>query len=232
VIATPNGQRSDGRTPEIETLTIAVVGEPTASKGNLIRALIGPERASIDRLPGSQAIRRYRIQLHDPLARLVLLEVDSPREMYAPHIQAVDATCDVILLVVDAPTIELSRFELPDSLQELPGIPVIVVLTSCDQLMDRSHQELSDVQVDDEIRQFTEGIRDEIGNGMCVIPVWNGIAPGAVDGIRQWLVPAVTNVLSRKQAKIFLHAIAQPGKHAETEPSAVVHCGQQTRVGV
>ena len=173
------------------------------------------DRARTDRLHSGAHVQRYRVQLDQPLARLVMLEMDLSGEHPTQRFQWITKGSDLVMFVSD---VTQPDFGIPTALLErcrVAQVPMIVVLTHVDRMA--AIEELKTrlgrkacSELDEAICRAVDEDRGRFGKDVTVVPLWVDQDRGEMYGINQRLIPALAAVLTKAQSRVVLEAIAAP----------------------
>lgn len=211
--------------PEVQRVTVALVGQVKAGKSSLVNALLGEQRAVTDVLPATEGIARYELQPPGVPSRLVLLDTvgyghTGPKEDQLRATRSAAQESDVVLLVLharnpgrqaDADLLSGLR-EWFAARPELRRPPVLAVLTHMD-LLSPAMEWLPPYDwrrprrpKEQQIRAALEAVREQLGDHVVgVVPVC--AASGKVYGVEEWLLPAMTEVVEQGRAVALLRAL-------------------------
>ena len=243
-----NSATSNDKSPAADVgVRIALVGQVKAGKSSLVNALLGEQQATVDVLPQTSAVQRYRLELADSNSRLDLL--DTPGYGDSDHysrssreFREVIAGSDLILLVVKATSPARKQdVQFLQQLNEYYGehaqlkpVPVVAVLTHIDRLTPVKEWEppynwQSPVHLKEQnIREALDHVAEEFAPQIeGVIPVCCAADGREPFGVDEWLLPAITASLGEAQACSFLRNL-----HQETDQLEVSEIARQLyRVG-
>jgi predicted GTPase len=225
----------DGTPPAAaaKAVTIAVIGQVKAGKSSLINALLGERRATTDVIPATSGVSRYELSDPEGASRLVLLDTVGYNQAGPKADQfetTVDAAqqADLIFLVTHArnpgrDTDVKLWHDLKRWFAERPNLklpPVALVVTHIDLLTPALEWTPPyDWRNPHRPKEKTIGeavtvVREQFGEGVAtIVPVC--AAEGKAFGIREELVPEMTELLGQARAVAFLrclHAEADSGK--------------------
>lgn len=228
-------------------VTIAVIGQVKAGKSSLVNCLLGEQKATVDVLPSTRKVDRYRVeQLGDGGHREILTLLDTPgyaeagasAEQFDETLNAV-RQADLVLLAMDAksPAKEADRdmlTKLADwyaAHQHLKPAPLVGVATKIDTLSPVMEWEPPyDWQrprrpKEEHIAGALAYVRELFGHRLeTVVPVCTARDRGRVYGIAEELVPAMTALLPEARAVSLvktLHADQLEGRFSQILSQAV-----------
>jgi uncharacterized protein len=199
--------------PQPTQVVIAVVGQVKAGKSSLINALIEQRAAEVDALPATSDVRQYRMS--EDGRELVLLDTpgyadQGATEQQLKAIRTALAGADLVLLVLKvtspARQADLSVLrELQQASAARPDRkppPILGVLTHIDQLSpvmewNPPYNWMQPVvRKEEQIREAVQYHGELFEASLAgVIPVCSDLAHERVDGVRQWLLPAIVELL-------------------------------------
>jgi uncharacterized protein len=207
-----------------DALRIIVAGQVKAGKSSLINALIGRQQAAVDVLPLTASIEQYRARPPGAHRELILLDTVG----YAHAGEAADqlrhtltAARQAALIVLVLNACDPARDPDDRFLQELvtwyatrpqlPRPPVLIVVTHIDGLPPRLEWNppydnwlRPDARKPKEqhIRQVVEDVRRQWGRWIAgVVPACTDMQPGRLYGVREWVVPALIQLLPQAETK-------------------------------
>lgn len=211
-------------------VTVCIVGQVKAGKSSLINALLGEQQAATDVLPLTKDVQRYRLSLDDPPEQLVLLDTsgygdDGATEDQIRQMQTAFRTSDLVLLVMNVQNpardadLKLLR-RMSDWFKEQPHlkpVPILGVLTHIDGLRpvmewDPPYNWKEPSRPKERtIRDAVDHVQQEFGPLLeAVAPVCTDAPRERVYGVEEWLIPAMTALLSDARACSLLRTL-----HAE-----------------
>ena len=196
--------------PGSNQVTIAFVGEPGSGKSAMIRAMLGEGRSTRDRLPGATHVSRYRVQLGEPFARLVVLEADLVLNTIARDLRWIAEKCDLVVFVCKVTgSKDEARAILRTLLQNGAGPPVVTALSHVDQIAEVPARAGRAFDID-QMRTIKESIAPWEAEFEAMSTDFAAVftESGQWIGVDEWLVPAIVRQLSEVKANILLHAIA------------------------
>jgi len=129
-----------------QPVRILLVGRTGAGKSSLINTLFDADRAEVDVLPSTDALRRYQWQAPDPSADpsspQTLILWDTPgyeqaqRQDYRDLLLEQAPRMDLVVLVTPAldPALQMDVDLLQDLAKVLPTVPTLAVVTQVDRL--------------------------------------------------------------------------------------------------
>jgi predicted GTPase len=226
----PAGDKAGSTDPT--TLTLALVGQLKAGKSSLINALVGEAKADVDVLPATTTVRRYQFAPADLPVRFTLLDTagyggGEAGPNAAEEALAAVGQAHVVLLVLDvqmaarqADTAFLKRLRDWSAAHPDRKPPrVLGVVTHIDLLSPSLEWAppytgwLTDAPnraKDRSIREAILHIKDAFSPHLAgVVPVCT--AAGKEYGVREWLLPAVAELLPQAQAKRVADAFTAEG---------------------
>lgn len=223
---------------EAVEIAVAVVGQVNAGKSSLINTLLGEAEAAADILPTTQLVRRHLLPLPETGGSLTLLdtpgydEAGSSRKRFEETLQAVQQA-DLVLMVLDARNparqtdVEILR-SLDEWFEKHPQSkrpPALGVLTHVDLL--RPPLEWSppyDWQEphspkEKSIHEAVAHNREVFGSLLAgIVPVCCGSDPSRVDGVEEYLLPAMMVFLDEARGCALLrglHRNIDSGRYVE-----------------
>jgi imidazole glycerol phosphate synthase subunit HisF len=176
----------------------------------MIQAMLGDDRSTRDRLPGATHVSRYRVQLGEPLARLVVLEADLVLNTISRDLRWIAEKCDVVVFVCKATASMDEARAILRTLAKDGGVgPAIVTAVShIDRVAEVTGEAGRPIGID-QIRAIKESIgtweTEFEGTSTDLVPV--STKPGHGIGVGEWLLPAIVRQLSEDKANILLRAI-------------------------
>ena len=194
----------------LDEVTLAVLGPRQSGKSSLIRALLGVDRASVDHLPGVRHVSRHRVQLAEPLARLVVLEAELDRHAGPTQLGWISQHADLAVLVCDATQPADETYDKLESLfSACAERSVVAVLTHVDQLIEPLDDwKQSDAGVDEAMWAASGPWREKLKSLVAaVVPVCTDVRNARVYGVDEWFVPVVSAELNPRQSTVLLAAI-------------------------
>jgi uncharacterized protein len=219
-------------TKELPELTIALIGQVKAGKSSLVNALLGAEKAEVDVLPATDAITRYRFAPTDVAVRFTVLDTigyaggSDPRQALAKALKAVNQA-QVVLVVLDAQMAARAADhafleawqEWFDKHPESRPPPLLGVMTHIDLLSPSLEwsppyagwlQEAPKRPKEQMIREAVLSIKEELMPPLAgIVPVCT--APGKAYGIREYLWPALIELLPDAHARRINEALLAEG---------------------
>ncbi len=208
---------------EIVSVSIAVIGQVKAGKSSLVNCLLGEQQATVDVLPSTRTVQRYRLKSGLEAAadeELVLLdtpgygEAGASPQQFAETLEAV-RYCDLALLVLDARTpakqadakvlAGLSEWFRDHPQFKLP--PIVGVISHIDTLSPvmewqppydwQSPQQLKAENISGAMAY----VREQLGSHLAAaVPVCTDRARNRVYGVTEYLLPTMTSLLSEVRA--------------------------------
>ncbi len=216
--------------PAAVDVSIAVIGQVKAGKSSLVNCLLGDQQATVDILPSTRTVDRYRLEFPEDSGgteRLTLLdtpgygEAGASPEQFAETLAAV-RECDLVLLVSDAK----SPAKQADArfLQELAAWfaaqphykppPLLGVASKIDSLSpvmewDPPYDWPRPRRPKEESIAGAVGyLRELLGASLeAVVPVCTDRQRDHVYGVQEYLIPAMTALLSEARAVSLVKAL-------------------------
>jgi predicted GTPase len=206
-------------------VTITVLGQVNAGKSSLINALLGEQLARADVLPATAEVTRYVLQLEGTDSRLELLDTvgyghEGPKADKLKATQGAAQQSDLLLLVLHAQNpARQADLDMLKALKEwfdpkrvLKRPPILGVLTHIDLLSPAlewqppyNWQEPKRPK-EQQIEEAVQAARDQLGPFLAgVVPVCT--AAGKEFGVKEWLLPAVTQLLDQAHAVAMLRCL-------------------------
>jgi predicted GTPase len=208
---------------QLSEVTIAIIGPEGSGKSTLVRVLLGKDRATSDQLPIAKRVQRHRIQLDDPLARLVLLDADLSTQVTADELEWIVEHVDLILLVCQQSQTQHIDDSLQIVLNACIGIPVIGVLMLLDQnelgqqgrweneprAEEANGNAKSDAKANHSswelVRQWRAGFGGQLADAVPLYPI---DTTGAIFGVAEYLLPAIARNLNQSQVEVLSQAVS------------------------
>jgi predicted GTPase len=219
------GPESAPEEEQVQSVTIALLGQVKAGKSSLVNALLGERQALTDILPVAGGMARYQLQPPGIPTRLVLLDTPGyahtgPKEDHLRATLNAAQQADLLLLVLHARNparqADLALLQrLRDWFGERPGLKmprVLAVLTHIDLLSPamewsppynwQQPQGLKEQQIE----KSALTVREQMGEYLAgVVPVCT--APGKVYGISEGLLPALVKQLDQAHGVAVLRCL-------------------------
>lgn len=209
----------------VRQVVLTLFGQVKVGKSSLINALLGEQRARTHVLPETQQVTRYELSIEGIPTRLVLADTvgfghSGPKEDQLQATRESALQSDVLLLVLHARNParqadvallhELRRWFGERPHLQLP--PIIGVLTHIDLLSPamewqppynwQDPQRLKEQQ----IAQAVATVREQFGDLLAdIVPVCT--AEGKVNGVQEWLLPALMSRLDQAHAVALLRCL-------------------------
>lgn len=211
-------------------VTIAVIGQVKAGKSSLVNALLGSQQATVDVLPSTRSVQRYRLEtLGDSGVAETLTVLDTPGygesgaspEQFADTLQAV-RNSDLVLVVMDSKS---PAKQADDKvLEELAGWyrsqpqfkppPMVGVVSKIDALSPlmewQPPYDWTQPQRPKEknIAGAIDYVREQLGRHFdAVVPVCTDRSHQREYGLAEFLVPAMTALLTEARAVSLVKAL-------------------------
>jgi hypothetical protein len=229
----PTGNPARPRlTQELPELTIALIGQVKAGKSSLVNALLGSEKAEVDVLPATDAITRYRFAPTDVAVRFTVLDTigyaggSDPKQALAKALKAVNQA-QVVVVVLDAQMAARAADhafleawqEWFEKHPESRPPPLLGVMTHIDLLSPSLEwappypgwlQEAPKRPKEQMIREAILSIKETLMPPLAgIVPVCT--AQGKVYGVREFLWPALIELLPDAHARRINEALLQEG---------------------
>ncbi len=211
-------------------VVVAIVGQVKAGKSSLINALIGRREAEVDALPATREVQRFRMHSTADVADgLTLLDTpgygeDGATDQQRQAIRKALAQADLVLLVmkVTNPARRADAAVLDDLIAESRGKtdrkapPIAAVLTHIDQLspiMEWTPPYDWDKPTrpkEEQIGQAVQYHRELLGDSLAgVVPVCSDVERGREFGVREWLLPAMLDLLGEARGCAVLRVLRE-----------------------
>jgi predicted GTPase len=208
-------------------VTITLMGQVKAGKSSLINALLGEQKAITSVLPATDEITRYELMPEGQSSALHLLDTvgyghEGPREDQLRATEKAAQQSDLLLLVLravdparQADLLLLQKLrEWFQKRHDLKMPPVLAVMTHVDLLKPSLEwQPPYDWQnatrpKERNIADALATIREQLGQYLAgAVPVCT--AEGKVYGLQEWLIPAITGLLTEGRAVAMLRCLHQ-----------------------
>ncbi|MBX3439071.1 MAG: 50S ribosome-binding GTPase [Planctomycetaceae bacterium] len=225
-IAVGNRDRPSPLPVEAPSISIALVGQVSSGKSSLVNLLTGESQASVDILPETREVRRYRCELGDPPVTITLLDTPGYGESGASRQQVAQihlalTAADAALLVMDAhsPAREADRLTLEQlhsigaSQPHLKPPSVVGVLTHVDLLpppLEWSppyHWRQPDGPKSQNLHDAVQYVTELFGRVLAtVVPVCSVDRSDRTWGIAEELIPALIGTLDDARSVALLRA--------------------------
>ena len=252
---TPDGARPR-ITKDLPELTIALIGQVKAGKSSLVNALLGQEKAEVDVLPATDAITRYRFAPTDVAVRFTVLDTigyaggSDPKQALAKALKAVNQA-QVVLVVLDAQMAARAADhafleEWQNWFEKHPESrppPLLGVMTHIDLLSPSLEwqppyagwlQESPKRPKEQMIREAVLSVKETLQPPLAgIVPVCT--AAGKIYGIREFLWPALIELLPEAHARRINEALLSEGtadRWRQLWSQVVTSAGQLAQAGL
>jgi uncharacterized protein len=210
---------------QVDRVTVTLMGQVKVGKSSVVNAFLGEQRAKTDVLPATAESARYELTQPGIATKLELVDTvgyahTGPKADQLKTTQQLAQRSDILLLVLHArnPGRQADLQMLQglrkwfDERPELKRPPILAVVTHIDLLspaMEWSppyHWQKPTRTKEQQIQQALQAVQEQLGDYLtATVPVC--AAGGKVYGIDEWVLPAVTELLSESHAVALLRCL-------------------------